>query len=189
MSAHENSNQMNFSHEPDDGISQPVAVLLLTAITVIFAAILLALILGMLPVTVVPYEIPEVLAITDIRHTNPDGKVTYASIVRLQHVGITPLWNADHRAELYVNGVLKYAVISTLQGHEFISTHHYGVATLAGTGIKGYQWLPGQWGLVNFADQTILPNDQVEIRILCISENRTISKSVRYAPPLSGSLN
>lgn len=170
----------------DEAVSVPVGVLLITVLTVILTMIILALLLGMMPSTITyPDEIPEILKVTEIRHTDDKGKTTYASIVRLKHVGTIPLNNNDHNAELYVNGVKKYAIITTLQGGKFISTGHYGVATLSGTGITGYEWLPGEWGLINFGDQTILPNDMVEIRIICISTNKTVSKSVMTAPPIS----
>lgn len=174
----------------ENALSNTLDTVLLVALTVIVCAILLALLLGMIPniqfklFNFSEEQNLEIIAITEIDHKNADGKPTYASRVKLTHRGIEPLFNSDYSAELYVNGKKKPVFIKTLRGTEFIPTKHYGVGQLAGPGVQGYYWNPGEWAWVNFGDEIITPDDEVELRILRNSDKEIISVSVKRAPKL-----
>lgn len=176
--------------DSDDALSNVLDSVLLVALTVILCAVLLAILLGMIPeiefkiFNLSEEKVPEILAITDIYHDNPDGKITYASRIKILHIGAEDLLNSDYSAKLYVNGNETHAKIETLNGYQFIKTKHYDVGQLAGPGVRGNKWEPTEWALVNFGDRTIKPNDNVELIIIRNKDKEIISRSFMKAPPI-----
>lgn len=166
----------------DSAESHVIAEILFVAVVVTVAAIFAALLYGMIPHYIEPSKIPEILAIVEINHKEKNGQMTYASVVKLLHKGTTPLFNDEYSAEIYVNDVKQYVFISTLDGGKFIPTHHYGVATVSGTGVIGYRWKPGEFAWFNLRNELIVPGDIVQIDILRKSDGAIISRSIATAP-------
>ncbi|MDE2519251.1 MAG: type IV pilin [Methanocorpusculum sp.] len=171
--------------EKTDAVSSAVGIVLMLSLVAVLCAIVAASLSG---VFTVPAEfskpIPESIALGEIHHENPAGAITYAGRLYLIHVGTEALDLAGHRAEVYVNGVKQWVMIETLKGSDFIPTHHYGVGQLAGPGVRGDQWFPGQWAWVNIGDQIILENDQVVFDVIRKSDGTIISRSVKTAPSI-----
>ncbi|MCZ0859623.1 hypothetical protein O0S10_00090 [Methanocorpusculum sp. MG] len=187
----------------DAAVSPSIATLLLVLLTVLIAAILLLLCMGMINFSLDTYEpVPEIIVIQEIHHENIQGKITWAGRLYLIHKGreekpVVEMKNgrfsyvikeydsiilSDHSAVIYVNGIRQPIFINTLQGNEFIPTHHYGVATLAGTGVRGYEWMAGEWAWIDVKDEMITANNEVTLEIVRKSDNKVISRSTKTAP-------
>jgi hypothetical protein len=65
---------------------------------------------------------------------------------------------------LLINGEKKRDIL-TLNGHNFIPTHHYGVQTIGGGGSQGTQLVPRSSIRIDFADNTIFPGELVTVLI------------------------
>jgi hypothetical protein len=72
---------------------------------------------------------------------------------------------------LLINGE-KSRDISTLNGHNFISTRHYGVQTIGGVGTHGQHMVPRAIISINFADNTMYPGELVTVKIYQKGEGR-----------------
>lgn len=189
--------------ENDTAISPPTAILLLVVLTLLLATILLILCMGMVNAPLLSHEpIPEIITIKEIHHEDEKGKIQFSSRLHLIHKGFEPepilgirsgmpylvegkyppIRLSDHYAVLYVNGIKMNAFITTLNGHDFISTHHYGVSKIQGIGIRGEYWNPGETAWFDFADQMITENDEVTLEIIRKSDGKIISRSVKTAP-------
>lgn len=168
-----------------DAVSSAVGIVLMLSLIAILCAIVAASLAG---VFTTPAEfskpIPEIIAIGEIHHENPANVVTYAGRLYLIHVGTESLYLSDHSATLYVNNIKMNAFITTLNGHDFISTHHYGVSTIGGEGVQDNYWRPGETAWFDFADQIILENDQVTVDIIRKSDGKIVSRSVKTAPSI-----
>ena len=173
------------SEQGDDGVSPVIATLLLIALTLILCAVLAAFCMTFfcsssgLPL----FSPPEILAIESVDHYNPEGEKTYESIVTLKNIGKQSLKNTDYRAEIYINDIKQFIVIKTLSGHDFCSTHHFGIQLLYGPGPTDYNWEPNQDGVFDLNDGTIHPCDLLQIDII---DNNTSSPS--YSKVISRSI-
>lgn len=108
---------------------------------------------------------PSFLEISGVYHTDEHGILNYDSRVILLHNGTERLDNAGLRAEFFRNGMKIPAVIETLNGNLFISTHHYGVQTLGGLGCSGLYWYPKEKIAIDFTDNTFHPGDTIRVDI------------------------
>lgn len=194
----------------ESATSPVLEVIILVLLTVLLAAVLMMLCMGMMNISSPQYEpVPEIVAITGIWHLDSTGKRPAsgypASRVHLVHKGrepkpvmevrdgvlsytvkeYEPIFLSDHGAVLYVNGVKKPAFITTLYGHEFIPTPHYGVDTLAGPGIRGYYWEPDEFAWFDFKDGMINEGDEVTIEIIRSADEKIISRSTMTAPVIA----
>lgn len=171
--------------EKMDAVSSVVGIVLMFSLVTVLCAIVAASLSG---VFTLPAEdagpVPEIIAIVEIHHENPAGAVTDADRLYLIHVGTEVLELSRHRAEVYVNGIKQRVMIETLKGSDFIPTHHYGVGQLAGPGVRGEQWFPGQWAWVNIGDEIILEKDQVVFDVIRKSDGKIISRSVKTSPSI-----
>jgi hypothetical protein len=122
--------------------------------------------------------LPAIFVISSIDHRSELAPYpfNYDSRVTLVHIGTKYYENALLKAIFYRNQKPLRAVISTLDGHEFISTHHYGVQWMGGSGCSGGTWIPGESTVIDFSDGTFLPGDRVQVDIVDIPTNRTISR-------------
>ncbi len=151
-------------HPNNEAVSQPVAVLLLVAITVILAALVLLLIhlpsfdLGM----IAP---PSILQILWVYHQDEQGRINYDSRVILINNGKNPFENKNLKAEFFRNGKKIPVVIETMNGDLFISTHHHGIQTMGGLGCSGTTWLPLEKISIDFSDGTFHPGDRIRIEV------------------------
>ena len=163
----------------DDGVSPAIATLLIIALTLILCAILAAFCMALIsPSSGIPLlSPPEILAIESVDHYN-DKKLTFASKVTLRNIGTEKLWNTNYSAEVYINNVKQRVIIETLQAHEFIDTHHYGIKTISGGGPTGYEWDPGNTGVFDLNDRTIHPGDLLQIDIIRKEDGEVISRSI-----------
>ncbi len=165
-------------HPPLDrpqGISPVIATILLVALTLILA--LLVLFLFRLP----SFELgepPAILVIQSIDHHSDLApyRFNYDSRVILVHTGTRAFENRWVKAVFYRNHIPLSAAISTLDGHEFISTRHYGVQWMGGAGCSGGTWTPGESATIDFTDGTFVPGDLVQVDIIDTTTNRTISR-------------
>jgi len=159
-----------FSHR-DPSVSEVHGTILFVVIVVLLLLVLLAYLMGFtLPKYGCECNAPELIKITTI-----DNGLTsmgrYRSIIAIQNTGPNPLPNDDLSLELLINGE-KTREISTLNGHNFISTHHYGVQTIGGIGSHNQHMVPRSIISINFADNTIFPGELVTVRIYQKGEGR-----------------
>jgi len=157
------------------GVSPVIATILLVALTLLLA--LLVLLLFSLPSWGVG-EPPAIIVIRNIDHRSDLRPYTlnYDSRVVLVNTGTASYENKLLRATFYRNRVVLTAVISTFDGHEFISSRHFGVQWMGGSGCSGGTWTPGESTVIDFTDGTFRPGDLVQVDIIDAISNRTISR-------------
>ena len=152
-----------FPHR-DPSLSQLQGALLMVAITVILAVLLLAYLMGLFwfesGCECTPSSLIKITMINNEKTST--GK--YKSIVTIQNTASYPIPNDDLRLELLINGE-KARDVSTLNGHNFIAAHHYGVQTIGGLGTHNQDMIPKSFITINFADNTIFPGELVTVRI------------------------
>ena len=152
-----------FSHR-DLSLSQMHGVLLMVAITVLLAALLLAYFMGFFTFeSGCGCDPPPLIKITNI-DIGVTGIGRYKSIVTIENTGSNYLPNDDLRLELFINGK-KSRDVSTLNGHNFIASQHYGVQTIGGVGSQTQHMVSRARININFSDNTIYPNELVTVRI------------------------
>ena len=157
---------------PDRAVSPVLGVILLVAIVILLAALLFLLIhipsfdLSRIGKT------PSFIEITGIYHENQN----YDSRVVLIHNGTEDLNNSRLWAEFYRNGTKIPAVIETINGHDFVGSHHNGVQTMGGLGCSGPTWCPGEKISIDFTDATFHPGDQVRVDIFIRPKNTLVSR-------------
>jgi hypothetical protein len=84
--------------------------------------------------------------------------------------------NRKLRAVFYRDWVEIPAAIQTLNGNEFISTAHFGVQWIGGTGSAGQFWSPAERICIDFADGTFHPGESVRVDIIDKISNVEISR-------------
>ncbi|MBN2734340.1 MAG: hypothetical protein JXQ82_05755 [Methanomicrobiaceae archaeon] len=109
-----------------------------------------------------PDEIPTIFKIHRITSNIPN----YESKIILSNIGMIPYENSLLKAEIYSNDVLLGCRIETMNGHEFISTHHFFVQTMGGTGCSNTYWNPGEKISLDLSNGLIKPGDVVKVDIL-----------------------
>lgn len=149
----------------DEAASQPIAIILLVAITILIAALVLLLI-NLPSFDMGTIVTPSFLQILRVFHTDETGHHNYDSRVILINKGEITFVNKDLKAEFFRNGTKIPAMVETLNGDLFISTHHYGVQTMGGLGCSGPTWLPGEKISIDFSDGTFHPGDRIRMDII-----------------------
>lgn len=119
---------------------------------------------------------PSFIEIRRFYHENEDGHMNYDSRVILVHNGTEDLNNSLLRAEFYRNGAKLPAIIETMNGHDFIASHHDGVQTMGGLGCSGPTWCPGEKISLDFTDGTFHPGDQVRVDIFTRTSGMLVSR-------------
>jgi hypothetical protein len=173
---------MYFEPGDTDASSYPVGVILLVAITCLLALLVL-LMVQFQPFTLnMEKEIPAIFTITSIQGTDEiTGRMKYDSRMILLHTGKTDYQNRNLRAGILKNGNRVPCTISTMNGHDFISTSHTGVQWMGGSGCSGETWSPREQIAIDFSDGTFHHGDQVQIDIIDKVTNTTISRhTFRY---------
>ncbi|MDI6718814.1 MAG: type IV pilin [Methanomicrobiales archaeon] len=160
----------------EDADSHSLATILLIAITILLA--LLVLLLFHLPALEWSSGIPAIFVITSIHHESElyPHSLNYDSRIILRHSGSQEMKNDDLEAKIYKNGIPLRCNISTLNGHNFIGTHHYGVQWIGGSGCQGVFWSPGETLIIDLTDGTIRPGDTIRVDVLERSGKRVISR-------------
>jgi hypothetical protein len=136
----------------------------MVAITVILAALLLAYLMGLFWFeSGCECNPPPLIKITMINNEKTSAG-RYKSIVTVQNTASYSFPNDDLRLELLIDGKKSREVL-TLNGHNFIASHHYGVQTIGGFGTQTKDMVPKSFITINFSDNTIYPNELVTVRI------------------------
>jgi hypothetical protein len=148
----------------DQAVSPQIGVILIVAITMMLAALILLLI-HLPSFDFQELREPSFLEIRSVYHQDEHGNLNYDSRLILFHNGTETLNNSYLRAEFYRNGAKLPANIETMNGNEFISTHHLGVQTMGGLGCSGATWTPGEKIALDFADGTFHPGDSIRADI------------------------
>lgn len=161
---------------PDRAVSQVTGVILMVAIVILLAALVF------LMIHIPSFDIselgktPSFIEIRRFYHENEDGHMNYDSRVILVHNGTEDLNNSLLRAEFYRNGAKLPAIIETMNGHDFIASHHDGVQTMGGLGCSGPTWCPGEKISLDFTDGTFHPGDQVRVDIFTRTSGMLVSR-------------
>ncbi len=156
--------------------SESIACILLIAITILVAALML------LCLDIPDFELdsgpPALFTIEKVSHTDrpPGSQPNLDSRIILRHSGAHAAENDLLEAKIFRNGDLLSCRITTLNGHNFISTHHYGVQTLSGSGCQSDYWRPGESIAIDLSDGTLRPGDVVRVDVVRKSDNQVISR-------------
>lgn len=162
----------------DDAVSDLQGNLLMVGLVVILLLLILAFLLGFLNFDYFDGSLaPAIIKIIGVNHAGSklDSQVVIRSFATEE------LDNHDLQAVIYVNDEKILACISTLNGHDFIPTHHYGVKTMGGSGCQGKFFSPGESIVIDLKNGRIRPGNVVELRIYQRSEGRSMA-------PFRGSL-
>jgi len=111
------------------------------------------------------YKTPSYLEIKKVYSTNEGGVMNFDSRVLLFHRGTERLENDRLTASFFRNGQKLECRISTLNGHNFISTVHIGIQTMGGSGCTGTWWEPGEQIMIDFTDGTFHPGDTIRFDV------------------------
>jgi hypothetical protein len=161
---------------PDRAVSQVLGVFLLVAIVILLAALLFLMIhLPSFDISEIG-KTPSFIEIRRFYHENEDGHLNYDSRLILIHNGTGDYNNSRLWAEFYRNGTKLPAVIETMNGHDFVGSHHDGVQTMGGLGCSGPTWCPGEKISLDFTDGTFHPGDQVRIDIFIRPGDTLVSR-------------
>ncbi len=145
----------------------------MVAITIVFAILVLIMLLGMIPSwSWAGPELPPIV-ITEVVHT--DVGANRASRVFLLNNGSTTYEN-DCLQAIFYRDEWRICTIPTLNGHLFISSHHYGTQHLKGEGCCSPYWNPGEELEVNLSDGTLSPGVMVTVEIIDKRTWKVISK-------------
>lgn len=148
----------------------------MVVITIILAAILLLLLLGMIPCWSWTDPPDPPIIITGISHVNAGaGSLTCASRVTLKNNGSAVYENDCLKATFYRDGQ-RVCIVQTLNGYRLIPSHHYGVKTVGGEGCRSPHWNPGETMVLDLSDNTFWPGVQVTVVIVDKRDGRVISK-------------
>lgn len=110
-------------------------------------------------------EVPAIFKITTIRHTNENGNLNYDSYMVVVNSGAVGYKNQNLYAKTYKSDILLDCVISTMNGHDFISSQHFGVQNLAGFGAKGATWYSNSMIWIDYTDKTFHPGDEITLEV------------------------
>lgn len=126
-------------------------------------------------------EAPSSLQIMGVYHENEYGYLNYDSRVILVNKGVDKYENGELYAAFYRNGEMVPCKIETMNGNEFISTHHDGVQTLGGSGCRGDFWNPNEKIAIDFTDLTFRPGDEIKMEIFRKPSKNLISRHLYTA--------
>ena len=173
---------MNSGPVNADASSYPVGVILLVAITCLLALLVLLMVQFQPFALDMEKQIPAIFTITSIQGVDEiTGHLNYDSRLILLHTGTTDYQNRNLRAGVKKNGEQVSCTISTMNGHDFISTSHNGVQWMGGPGCSGETWSPREQIAIDFSDGTFHPGDLVQIDVIDKVTNTTLSRhAFRY---------
>ncbi|EHQ35955.1 hypothetical protein Metlim_1854 [Methanoplanus limicola DSM 2279] len=142
----------------EDANSKVTANILLVLITMILAALVL-LMIPELDYYQPEDEPPVIFEIMEIYSAEPD----YDSMIVLRNTGINMYDNRLLSADIYLSRGDKVCPVETFNGHDFISTHHFGVQTMGGSGCRNSYWCTREKVSLDLSDKSIRPGDVVQI--------------------------
>jgi hypothetical protein len=149
-----------------------------TVIILVIVFVVAALLLLLFPGIPGFYDgsVPSPIKITKIRHVNEKGVLNYDSYLVLKNTGTIGYSNANIYAQTYRNGELLACSIKTMNGHNYISTHHYHIQNMGGQGSCGATWDPGEMVSIDYADRTFHPGDEVTFEVYDAVTGQIISR-------------
>ncbi|MDD4127580.1 MAG: type IV pilin [Methanomicrobium sp.] len=163
---------MHKIQDKQNASSPVIAVILLVLITIILALIVYLILMNFnVSLYKPPEETPTIFKIIKVSSSSPN----YESVITLRNVGLKSYNNSLLTADIYSNDVLLGCRIYTMNGKEFIPTHHYFVKTLGGSGCSDADWYMGQKTAIDITDGLIKPGDTVKVDIFLKPEMRIIS--------------
>ena len=149
----------------------------MVALTLLLALIVLLMMNIHLPAWNPDKGIPEIFTITAIESTDEiTGHINFDSRVILLHRGVTDYKNNNLKARFFKNGQPVSSTIVTMNGHDFISSSHFGVQWMGGTGCSGATWSPGERICIDFSDGTFHPGEHVRVDIIDKERDLVISQ-------------
>ena len=132
-------------------------------ITIVLAALVLLVALQLPDLSYDP-TVPTVFEITKIRDIK-NGVLNYDSYMVVKNSGNIAYDNRNLYAKTYRNGVHLPCDIPTMNGHNFIPVHPYGIQTLGGFGSDDFQWVPDATIAIDYSDGTFHPGDIVQFEV------------------------
>jgi hypothetical protein len=119
-------------------------------------------------------EVPAIFKITKITHgTN------FESTMVVKNTAAIGYNNQNLYAKTYKNGIPLDCVISTMNGHDFISSHHFGIQYIKG--MSGKTWYSDLAISINYKDKTFKPGDEVTFEVFDNTTNQIISRHMYRA--------
>ena len=168
---------MYVSCRNENAVSQPLGVILMVAVTILLALIMLLMMNIHLPAWNPDKGIPEIFTITSIESSDEiTGHLNFDSRVIILHTGVSAFQNNNLKARFFKNGQPVSASIITMNGHDFISTSHFGVQWMGGSGCSGTTWSPGERICIDFSDGTFHPGERVQVDIIDKEKDLVISR-------------
>ncbi len=168
---------LNIFYRNDGAVSQPIGVILIVTITIVLALLVLLMMNFQLFATSPEEGIPEIFTITAIESSDEiTGHLNFDSRVILLHTGASAFQNNNLKARFFKNGQPVSASIITMNGHDFISTSHFGVQWMGGSGCSGTTWSPGERICIDFSDGTFHPGERVQVDIIDKEKDLLISR-------------
>ncbi len=161
----------------DDASSYPIGVILIVAITFLLG--ILILLMFQIPSFQwnLDKEIPVIFTITAIESVDElTGHLNYDSRLVLLHTGNVDYQNRNLKIKIVRNGQPLSCTITTLNGHDFISTSHTGVQWMGGSGCSGDFLSPKERICIDFSDGTFHRGDNVQLNVIDKITNVTISR-------------
>lgn len=119
-------------------------------------------------------EVPAIFKIISIRHTNEDGILNYDSYIVVMNSGEINYKRKNLYAKTYRNGILLDSILETMNGQDFISSHHFGIQYMVGS--TGQIWNSNQRIGIDYKDRTFQPDDVVIFEVYDKTTNQIISR-------------
>ncbi len=158
-----------------DAVSPVLGVILMVAVTVLLAAIILAL-LSWLPHLCDPFP-PSIVKIELVHDYYKGGtKLTYASRVLLRNCGTRDIPNRQITGAFYCDGKRVQCTMKSFHGEDYPDGfHRSGFRTMGGLGCRGETWESGGEVLIDFNERTFMPGQTVRVDIIDIGTGCVIS--------------
>jgi len=177
-----NQNKINFLNPRSTNTfasQDPIAVILMVAITIIIAALLLLMLIWLPSFT--DDRVPDIFRIQSVKHTDDHGVLNNNGYVVLVNAGSADYINYLLFARTYVNGNEK-EIISSLNDNQFIPSHHFDVKNMGGLGADGSptnslsRWYRSQTIWIDYKNGLIHPGDTLMIEVYNKSSGAIISR-------------
>jgi len=151
-----------------DAASPVIAGVLTIAITLILAMLVL-LFFHMPDFEPHDTEVPAIFKITTILHgTNFDSSMV------VKNTGSIGYQNQNLYAKTYKNGLPLDCIIPTMNGHDFISSHHFGIQYIAG--MTKQTWNVDQSIRIDYKDRTFHPGDKITFEVYDSTTEQILSR-------------
>lgn len=158
-----------------DAVSPVLGVILMVAVTVLLAAIILAL-LSWLPLLCDPFPSNDIRIVGFYDYDERSGHLfNYDSRIVLQNFGSKDLPNRQITGAFYRDGVRVRCNLESFHGGDPPHSIHTGYETMGGVGCQGETWEVGAKIVIDFNNGTFLPGQLVRVDIIDIGTGCVIS--------------